>query len=351
MSDKPNSRICRICWNTNGWTEPSGTKGKSKGISFEKRYGFGNEEWLFRKDFRIDGFQYGFLEPINKFPQKYQGETLDLHLYTIDGEINQKYWVGEIRSVEVLTDDQIMEIRKTYIDKGWMKTMENELKDLQITLSSEIKKEIKKKTFFLPNVRFKVSNINLLSEIVPVVKNDPIISANRYILLHMKGKPKAKVIQKGFNFAGGNLDPGPLSEISKCHKFKQTSKESPLTHNKLISEFQKYLQKKFGKSNVRRECPSNENRIDLVRRDNDSFIFYEIKTYNHVRTSLRVGIGQLLEYTLFPDEQFAVKIVLVTETEPDTDTVRYIRHMNKFLKIPFGFIYFDLLKNEIALEI
>ena len=60
------NKIARICWNNNSWKFPSGLKGKSKdNDAFERKYGFGYEEWLFDKRKIINGKHYGFLQPLN----------------------------------------------------------------------------------------------------------------------------------------------------------------------------------------------------------------------------------------------------------------------------------------------
>jgi hypothetical protein len=57
-SNKENeTRIARICWNTNGWIKPSGKKGKSKSHSHEYIYGFGHEEWNFDTEKIINGYK------------------------------------------------------------------------------------------------------------------------------------------------------------------------------------------------------------------------------------------------------------------------------------------------------
>ena len=58
-------RMARICWNDNGWVFPSGRLGKSKDKkSHEGKYGYGHEEWLMDTSKLINGYNYGFLEPI-----------------------------------------------------------------------------------------------------------------------------------------------------------------------------------------------------------------------------------------------------------------------------------------------
>ena len=76
-----NNKLCRICWNTNGWRRPSGTIKENKN-SLAARLGFGLEEWLFNYEWLIDGHKYGFLQPIGKYIQTYEGHSFSALLYT-----------------------------------------------------------------------------------------------------------------------------------------------------------------------------------------------------------------------------------------------------------------------------
>lgn len=83
-------RVARICWNKYGWVKPSGKEGKSRyKDSHEAQYGYGHEEWLFDIGKTINGYHYGFLEPVRKQQNAYAGNTYDIWLYTIN-EVSKK---------------------------------------------------------------------------------------------------------------------------------------------------------------------------------------------------------------------------------------------------------------------
>ena len=77
-------KIARICWNTNNWHRPSGSEGKSKTKqSYEKKQGFGHEEWLFDERMILkDGYLYGYLQALLE-PKCHKGKVYDIHLFTI----------------------------------------------------------------------------------------------------------------------------------------------------------------------------------------------------------------------------------------------------------------------------
>lgn len=56
------------------------------------------------------------------------------------------------------------------------------------------------------------------------------------------------------------------------------------------------LCEKYGYENVSFEHRIGGKKIDIVLRDNNSFVFYEIKSNNSAKACIRDAIGQLLEY-------------------------------------------------------
>jgi hypothetical protein len=125
---KMEERVARICWNTNKWERPSGHTGKSINAEpYECEHGFGHEEWLFDRDKTIDGYHYGYLTPIKKYWDAYQGETYNILLCTYDG-INQNwYQVGRLNNVKVISPDECKKICEEYKKRGWFDSMLEEV--------------------------------------------------------------------------------------------------------------------------------------------------------------------------------------------------------------------------------
>ena len=109
-------KIARICWNTNGWTCPSGRIGKSKNKdSYEYKYGFGHEEWLFDIAKTINGYHYGHIQAVASYKENL---SFDLSLFTINDKTKQRYWVGEILDVEPVFNKEAKTILSEYKKKG-----------------------------------------------------------------------------------------------------------------------------------------------------------------------------------------------------------------------------------------
>lgn len=344
-------RICRICWNTNGWVKPSGWQGKAKSDSHEKKYGFGHEEWLFDFDKVIDGYHYGFLEPVRKGWNKYKGQVLDLKLWTVDSDSGQKYWVGRIKNIEVLKAEDTKKAIELYEQNGWYGSMEEDLRAVGADWTSLAKTNLKE--IDLLNVRFKVSaRETIFPALIPIDDSDKSIPSKRYSLLTgTKGLSEVEIDEESdedFDFYTGSASPGD-SKTSYKKTFVAKEVELPLSHSKLESSFLEFLQKRYPSSEVRRECKAHgQNRVDIVMKTEKGHIFYEIKTYNSLLTSLRVAFGQLFEYCFYPDKVNAEKLYLVSDLPPKPKFRKYIANLNNKINIPFGYIHFDLEKEEIV---
>jgi hypothetical protein len=346
-------RIARICWNTNEWVKPSGRFGKSTTPSHEKAYGFGHEEWLFDMDKVIGQYHFGFLEPLRKYPQKYMGRCFDLLLYTMDSATHDKYWIGYLKGVDAITAAEGEEALDIYRTKGWLDRMRDDLMNVGLD-GAKIFTDARRRALDVVNVKFSNSALTTLFETpIQVADNDKSISIPRYVLLqHPSTLDFSDEVRgrTGYLFDSGSSGDPDLARTAK-KQLMPRQVELELKHNELSTAFFKFLKSKHG-TNVRRECKAfGNNRIDIVLRTDEGDIFYEVKTYNFLRTSFRDAIGQLLEYCFYPDVQNATKLFVVSDIEPNQDIQSYVRRLNRVLNIPFGYIQFDYRSNSVVREI
>lgn len=344
------NRICRICWNTNGWVKPSGRIGKAPTDSHEKRHGFGHEEWLFDTSRVIDGYQYGFLEPIRKFQTKYQNKKFNLLLYTRDAVSEQKFWVGQLNNVEVISEKVAAEVIKKFNKTGLLEIMKSQLDEVGLDgrkLENEYLKEMD-----IINIRFRKEEIqNIFEKLVPIDSNEKRITSLYYVLLPWDGISSIKQIEDEDYFKTGNSGNGKLKSTAQA-SYKSSTKEIELTHNLISDSFLEYLKKEHGVNNVKRECRvTGNNRVDIVVRKHNKDIFYEIKTYPHLITSLRYALGQLIEYSCYPDKKRASQYYLVSNIEADQKFEDYITHLNKFFGFNLGYICFDIESESVIQKI
>jgi hypothetical protein len=102
----------------------------------------------------------------------------------------------------------------------------------------------------------------------------------------------------------------------------------------------KLLKDRHGIEKVTREHPAGfgGKLIDIVRIDEDGEnIFYEIKTYNDLMSSVREAIGQLLEYAVWTDQLRANEWIIVSHL-PLTDPVKtYLKHIRLTYRLPVNY--------------
>jgi hypothetical protein len=345
------AKIARITWNTNKWVKPSGPLGKSSNESYEKENGFGHEEWLFDGDKTINGMKYGFLEPINKFSTKYEGHVFDISLYSIDGRSKKTYWITTLKDVEVIKPEESKKVLEHYKEKGWYDEMKSDLNSLNIN-PTKLDKWLEEDSSLLFNIKFPATQIHDIGEPIPMAESD-IPKISRYILMGILNSTQQKykdILKQGFSFESGSEGIDSLASKSN-RRTEQREIEFPLKHNEIQRKFLKFLQKNYGNT-IKCECKAyGASRIDITQKTDTGYIFYEIKTYNNIKTSLRESIGQLFEYCFYPKVQEAEKIVLVSDIAPSDEVIIYIKHIKKYIKIPFSYIQFDTESEEVKLEI
>jgi hypothetical protein len=344
----PRKRIVRLCWNDKGWVRPSGWEGKSKSKSHEKEYGYGHEEWLFDTGRLIDGYHYGFLEPIRKEIDAFKNKTFDVKLFTINGDTDDRYWAGMINDLEVIDPHTAERIRQEYIRRGWLQVMEDEVKKIQ-----ELKKikqgwsNYKGLDFF--NVRFRPENIHTEYPYRLMSPDNPLVKASRYSFIIEKEEYLSGfyTIDTPFFFRGTNK---PLDNrhagapLTRTFTRELISVEITELHQKISYGLTRKLREKYGDWNVDPEYPAGflGREIDIVVRDNDEIIFYEIKTYNALIQSIRIAVGQLMEYALWTNHARAEKWIIVTQPHADLSAAStYFSHIRDNYGLPLYYQTYD----------
>ncbi len=154
-------KYCRICWNTKYWREPTGEARHTESAkSYVQQHGFGHEEWLFNFSWLLpspsepsDLFKYGFLQPIGKYRGTYEGEVLDVLLYTITPD-RKRLAVAEIRGLLVPKLSELSTAVGLMRRNGWLRDMEDDLSRLGIPPT-----KLSAPPDHIVNVRFKESEV------------------------------------------------------------------------------------------------------------------------------------------------------------------------------------------------
>jgi len=347
-------RAARLTWNDNGWIMPSGPSGKSDDPkSHEGQYGYGHEEWLLDTGKQIDGYHYAFLEPVRKHQNAYIGKKYDMWLYSINSTTKLRYWIGEIKQVEVIDTAKADEITTYYETRGWLKEMEQ-----QITASGANEKGFSGfQGIDLFNIRFKPENLKLNDPYYELPEGHPIYATQRYTLMFLKDKHIIAEPEPDDDFAfidpDGNED-GP-GENRKRGSYIPPPRpvEMVYLHEDMSKGLAKKLRLKHGKKNVKREHWAGYGmyRIDIVVKDGDEKIFYEIKSYTNLLTSIREAIGQLMEYALWPNKKKAKKMVIVTQTAVTPQATAYFKHLRDNYNLELYYQCYDLNSDTLSDEV
>jgi hypothetical protein len=351
-------RIVRLCWNDLGWVRSSGVsgKGKTKG-THEATYGYGHEEWLFDTSKLIDGYHYGFIEPIRKTISAYYNQTFDVRFFTIDGNTKERYWAGRISALEVIDGTEAERVKKIYRAKGWLKEMEDEIKIIQ-----KQKNKVKKKVWSayhglnIFNIRFKPISLiaNSLYTLMP--SENPLHLAPRYSFIierpkHLTGYPTDN---KPFTFLPGdkplpNLNKG--QSLTKKYMREAAPVEMTFMHEEISIGLTRKLWKLYGQECVTRNHPANflGREIDIVVKDKKHLIFYEIKTFNALIQSIRAALGQLMEYAHWSQSSRSKKWIIVTQAYHDSaDGINYLRHIRATYNLPVFYQSYDLKTGDLS---
>lgn len=185
--------ITRIRYNETNWLTPSQVLKRSKNGSFTEESGFGYEDWLFRFEWLIAGWHYGFLQGVNKSNTKLikQRRAFDITLFYLNPKNQTRHYLCIIHDVECLTVQQAEEGLKLYQENGWFNQMKSEIASVQGDVSSLEKPH---KTTSILNIRFKPENVTWLPDDLPVPKTSPLYKWNRYNLQELTKDSSGKQV-------------------------------------------------------------------------------------------------------------------------------------------------------------
>lgn len=327
--------FARLCWNSSGWVHPTGEAARAERETYAAQHGFGHEEWLFNYQWVLDGWKYGFLQPINRSLAKVQGETIDVRLYTIDPD-SSWFHVGQIRSCEVLTEEQASAARKAFKQRGWFKQMTSQLRQIGGD-GAELNYDRATLTF---NIRFRERDATLYDPMVPVAPKDGLRTLRRYTLTAVAGARKK--IAKDWATRVASTELRPTGKKTKAGAPKH---EVDLAQNQLQNELFSLLTRRYGKGAVKME----EGYVDIKVRRPKASTLIEIKSDSRPRHAIRQALGQLLEYAFVAEEagESVGDLVVVAPGTLDPKVATYVEHLRKHWRLPIRYVCFRSGMSEV----
>lgn len=331
-------KMARICWNSNNWRIPSGRDGKSLDTkSYENKNGFGHEEWLFDLEKIINGYHYGALQPIGKHQDSYQGQVFNILLYTYKSDDKEWYWVGWLNNVIAISKEESINVYEEYKNRGWLEEMKNNLAAVEANQN-----ELNTYSSYCFNVKFLPSEIIPVSSGLQLFNDDQKIQHNRYTLLNIDQNIVSSLENAQIEIVGNNFSKNRKTIFTKS--FSKYSKEYEFTHVIIQETFFAYLKKYFPNDKLKMEARITKLNcsIDIYQIKKVSIkIIYEIKTFVDLLYSIRVALGQLLEYGYYPNRSEKYKLVIVSNKHITSDIKLYIDNLKSLFNLDIGVINFD----------
>lgn len=328
-------KLCRICWNTAGWRRPTGEAAELEtGDSYVAQHGYGHEEWLFNYEWMIDGFRYGFVQPIGKFHARYAGETTSLCLYTITPD-RTRLIVGVIHKAYIPTLYETQEIYNEFDRRGWIKQMREDCEVLNVgPFNSDGINE-----GGVINIRFKPEDVEFFDPMLTVDSEHTISRNYRYHPFNWDGEISSVVdlIESKLN------NDSKRSEQSRMRSAQAGVQYDP-THVRLQNRVYDILTSHFGDENVFYE----RNYVDLSVDMSNKFILIEIKTASTAKRCIREAIGQLLEYAHYYGKDKNYELVVMGDAPLTKESEIYLSLLQNKYNIPLFYSQYiwqeDLLK-------
>lgn len=123
----------------------------------------------------------------------------------------------------------------------------------------------------------------------------------------------------------------------------QSQRKATLIHNKIQTAVYKILIEEFTMHGIGTEVPTNNGSVDIVRKIPDSFIFYEIKTSPSVKSNIRQGLSQLLEYAYWGEIAKVSELIIIGPCPTTDPSKKYLERLRTEFKIPVFYRYYNLV--------
>jgi hypothetical protein len=121
-----------------------------------------------------------------------------------------------------------------------------------------------------------------------------------------------------------------------------------LLHNKIQNNLYLHLEKKHGKGNVGTEVSTGDGTsIDVALKNGEEYWFYEIKTAQSVKATIRQALPQLLEYSYWPDTTKAARLIIVSHLPAQPITESYLLTLRTRFNIPIYYQQFCIASNTL----
>jgi hypothetical protein len=328
--------LSRICFNSQGWKRPTGEARLlevAKPPSFSRMFGYGHEEWLFRFDWQIDGWQYGFLQGVNDSRSVVAGmeEAVDVTLYTCEPKSQRRY-VAKILDLECLSYSQSEAIHSQFVSNGWVAEMQAEILAVNGDVSTLGDPNWVKGMI---NVRFRQENVRWYPADTYANEDEYVRTLRRYQFNEIRSPAQAPLVDRRRTGRKGSPDaPNQNPFMRSGFAGKMCTPEHGLIQAKLIKE----LKSEYPNADIICE----KDFVDITVETHDERILFEIKSDLVPRTVLRLAVGQLLEYGFYyPSSDGGVdrvtRLIAVGRKALSPDDQEYLKCLQQRFNLPLDY--------------
>ena len=199
-------------------------------------------------------------------------------------------------------------------------------------------KDIKPRWFF--NVKFKFSEATLNYSNKPILAPDS-IPGHRYNLMDKKN-----------DFVFESDEEGKAKVLDTSSFIKTTERGEVLIdplHKKIQNAVAELIKDEYVHLYVETSLLDLEGqRVDIkgIYKETDEWHYFEIKT-DSAKKSIREALGQILEYTHYPNMKRATKMFIVGPQKPDDKDIAYMEFIRKTYGIPVWFRWYSFEQNKL----
>jgi len=321
--------ITRICFNSSNWQRPTGDASEANN-TFHSVYGYGHEEWLFRFEWQIGGWQYGFLQGVNKGRESRleSGARLaDVLIFTIDDQQRRRY-VARIHDLEFLDEMQSADALDYYKKAGWYDRMLSEIDGVEGVRDGLGDADWAGEIL---NVRFRVEGVEWFPPDSFAGVDDPVRHYNRYQLIGLTDAVSLAPSLNSRKRRGQDFSPSQ----DDYFRMGSASRECSPEHARMQAALFEELSQEFPGGNICFE----KNYVDVTLETETERVLYEIKSDYSPRIVLRLAIGQLLEYAFYSSNNDGLKLRLVAVGRAHLSEAdgQYLTHLRETFNLPLEY--------------
>ena len=311
--------LARLSYNTSGWKKPtSDAQGNEVKGTYNQKFGFGHEDWLFRDEWMIDGWRYGFVQGVNRSHKKLvsQNRPFDLTLFTID-ELKRRRYVARVLGAGCLDEKDARRALEEFKRRGWYDIMKKEV--AEVGGDPEAISDTGWAPNFL-NVRFRQDNVRPFDPGKFATSGDPIQNLNRYTLTDLDPIERKQTNRRPTR-SGSINPPSQRPYMRGATPAVQVSPEH--------AEMQRILVEQLKAEFPAAEIQCEENFVDVTVLTDTEVILYELKSDLDSRAVIRHALGQILEYAYHPNRSYSlpVRLVIVGRSKLGRNERVYLRRL------------------------